>query len=62
MITNAVRAMLQTRARSAEAFSTITYVRNRTSTKALRGRTPYEMLYYVNLDLADLHAFDAPMV
>ena len=44
-----------------EAFSTATYVRNRTPTKALDGRTPYEMLYDVKSDLADLRVFDAPI-
>ena len=33
------------------------YVRNRTPTKALDGRTPYEVLYEVKLELVDLYAF-----
>lgn len=62
--TNAVRAMLHDaglpKSLWAEAFSTATYVRNRTPTKALDERTPYEMLYGVELDLAHLRAFGAP--
>ena len=41
----------------AGAFSTVTYIGNRTPAKALDGRTYYEMLYDVKLDLASLHAF-----
>jgi hypothetical protein len=41
-------------------FNTATYVRNRTLTSALDGRTPYDMAYGVKPDLADLRAFGAP--
>ena len=45
----------------AEAFSTATYIGNRTPPKALDGRTYYEMLYDVKLELlANLRAFGAP--
>ena len=44
----------------AEAFSTATYIRKRTQTKALAGGTRYEMLYNVKPDLAELRAFGAP--
>ena len=64
VLTNAVRTMLHDaglpKSLWAEAFRTATYVRNRTLTKALDGRTPYEMLYDVMPDLAELHAFSAP--
>ena len=48
--------MLPIWANWAEAFSTATH---RTPTKALDGRTPYEMMYDVKPDLADLHGFGA---
>ena len=35
------------------------YVRNRMQTKALDGRTPYEVLYDMKLELMDLCAFGA---
>ena len=41
----------------AEAFSTVTYIWDRTPRGALEGRTPYEVVYGVKLDLADLRAF-----
>ena len=44
----------------AEAFSTATYVHNRTPTRALGGKTPYEMLYGVKPNVAHLRAFGAP--
>jgi len=44
----------------AEAFSTATYLRNRTPTRALDGLTPFELLYGMKPDLADLRAFGAP--
>ena len=44
----------------AEAFSTATYLRNRTPTRVLDGLTPFELLYGVKPDLADLRAFGAP--
>jgi len=44
----------------AEAFSTATYLRNRTLTRALDGLTPFELLYGMKPDLADLHMFGAP--
>ena len=46
----------------AEAFSTATYIGNRTPAKALDGRTYYEMLYDVKLDLANLHSLGVPCV
>jgi len=36
-----------------EAFSTATYLRNRTPTRALDGLTPFELLYGMKPDLAD---------
>ena len=62
LINNAVRAMLPTRASRAEDFCTGTYVRNKTPTKALDRRTPYEMLYGVKSDRVNLRAFAVPMV
>ena len=44
----------------AEAFSTATYLRNRTPTRVLDGLTPFELLYGVKPDPADLRAFGAP--
>ena len=43
----------------AEAFNTTTYVHNRTPTKALGSRTPFEALYGVKPDVSHLRAFDA---
>ena len=43
-----------------EAFSTATYIRKRTLRKTLDGRTRYEMLSDVKLDLAELRVFGAP--
>ena len=44
----------------AGAFSTVTYIGNRTPAKALDGRTYYEILCDVKLDLANLRALDMP--
>ena len=44
----------------AEAFNAAMYVRNRLPTSALKGSTPYEMVYDVKPDLANLRAFSAP--
>jgi hypothetical protein len=44
----------------AEAFSTTAHIRNRMPRSALEGRTHYEMVYGVKLDLTDLHAFNTP--
>jgi len=41
----------------AEAFSTATYLRNRTLTRALDRLTPFELLYGMKPDLADLRTF-----
>jgi len=41
----------------AEAFSTVTYLRNRTPTRALDRLTPFELLYGMKPDLADLRTF-----
>jgi len=43
-----------------EAFSTATYLRNRTPTRALDGLTSFELLYGMKPDLVDLRAFGAP--
>jgi len=43
----------------AEAFSTATYLRNRTPTRVLDGLTPFELLYGVKPDLSDLRAEEA---
>ena len=43
----------------AEAFSIATYLHNRTSMRALDGLTPFELLYGMKLDIADLQAFGA---
>ena len=63
VLTSAVCAMLNNlglpKSLWAEAYNTATYVRNRTLTSALDGRTPYEMVYGVKPDLADLRAFGA---
>jgi len=37
----------------ADAFSTATYLRNRTPTRALDRHTPFELLYGMKPDLAD---------
>ena len=42
------------------AFSTATYVHNRTPTQALGGRTPYEVLYGVKPDVSHLRTFGTP--
>ena len=42
-----------------EAFSTATYLCNRTPTRALDRLTPFELLYSMKPDLADLWAFGA---
>jgi hypothetical protein len=43
----------------AEAFSTATYVHNRTPMKALGGPTPFEVFYGMTPDVWDLRAFSA---
>jgi len=64
MLTNAVRAMLHNsglpRFLWAEVYNTVTYLHNRTPTRALGGRTPYEVLYGMKLDVSHLRAFGAP--
>ena len=64
VLTNAVRARLHDsglpKALWAEVFSVATYVRNRSPTSALKGSTPYKMVYDVKPDLANLRAFGAP--
>ena len=64
VLTNIVRAMLHDsgllKCLWAEAFSTVTYMHNRTPTKALARLTPYEVLHGTKPDLADLCAFSAP--
>ena len=61
MLASAERAMLHRLGMPkflwAGAFSTVTYLGNRTPAKALDGRTYYEMLYDVKLELASLRAF-----
>jgi transposase InsO family protein len=64
VLTNAVRAMLHDsglpRYLWAEAFNAATYVHNRTPTRALGGRTPYEVIYGTKPDVSHLRAFGAP--
>jgi transposase InsO family protein len=64
VLTGTVRAMLHDSGLPkflwAEAFSTATYVHNRTPTKALGGLTPFEVLYGMKPDVRDLRAFGAP--
>ena len=64
VLTNSVRAMLHDsglpKSLWAEAFSTATYVHNRTPTTALGGLTPYEVLYETRPNISDLRAFGAP--
>jgi len=64
VLSNAARAMLYDSALPdslwAEAFNTATYVHNRAPTRALDGRTPFEVRYGAKPDLAHLHAFGAP--
>ena len=64
VLTNAVCTMLHDsglpKTLWAEAFNTATYIRRRTPTCALEGRTPHEMVYDVKPDLANLRAFGAP--
>ena len=60
VLTSAVRAKLHDSNLWAEAFSAATYVHNRTPTKALGGRTPYEVLYGMKLDASHLRTFGTP--
>jgi len=64
VLTNVVRAMLHDSGLPkflwAEAFNAATYVHNRTPTKALGGRTPFEVLYGTKPELSHLRAFGAP--
>ena len=64
VLTNAVCTMLNDsglpKSLWAEAYNTAAYVRNRTLTSALDGCAPYEMVYGVKLNLADLRAFGSP--
>ena len=64
VLTSSVHAMLTDsglpKSLWVEAFNTATYVRNRTLTSVLDGRTPYDMVYGIKPDLADLCAFSAP--
>jgi hypothetical protein len=64
VLTGMVRAMLHDSGLPkflwAEVFSTATYIHNRTPMKALRGLTPFEVLYGMKLDIWDLCAFGAP--
>lgn len=63
ILTNSARTMLHIsnlpKALWAEAYATATYTCNRTPTKALGGRTPYEAPYGSPPDVADLRAFGA---
>jgi len=43
-----------------EAFNTVTYIWNRMLTSVLDGHTPYDMVYGIKPNLADLCAFSAP--
>jgi transposase InsO family protein len=58
VLTGAVRAMLHDsglpKSLWAEAFNTVTYVRNRVLTGALDGHMLYKMVYGVKPDVADL--------
>ena len=64
VLTNAVRAMRHDsglpKSLWAEAFNTTTYVHNRTPTKALGDRTPFEVRYGAKPDVSHLRAFGAP--
>jgi len=64
VLTAAARAMLHDAGLPqilwAEAFSIVTYLRNRTPTRALDGLTPFELLYSMKPDLVDLRTFGAP--
>lgn len=64
VLANSVRVMLHDGGLPkypwAEAFSTATYVRNRTPMKAMDGRIPYEVVCDVKPDLANLRTFSAP--
>ena len=63
VLTNAAHAVLYNsglRILWAEAFNTVTHVRNRTPTRALDGRTPFEVRYGAKPDLAHLRALGAP--
>jgi len=64
VLTVAARAMLHDAGLPqilwAEAFSIATYLCNRTPTRALDGLTPFELLYGMKPDLADLRTFGAP--
>ena len=64
VLTNAVRAMLHNSGLPmflwAEAYNTATDLHNRTPTRVLGGRTPYEVLYGVKSDVSHLRTFGAP--
>ena len=64
VLTSAVRAMLHDSGLPnflwAESVSTATDVHNRMPTKGLGGRTPYEVLYGVKLDVSHLRTFGMP--
>jgi len=64
VLTSSVRTMLTDsglpKSLWAEAFNTVTYVRNSMLTRVLDGRTPYDMVYGVKPNLADLCAFSTP--
>jgi len=64
VLTNVVRAMLHNSGLPkflwAEAFNAATYVHNRTLTKVLGGRMPFEVLYGAKPGVSHLRAFGAP--
>lgn len=64
VLTSAARAMLHDaglpKSLWAEAYNTATFVRNRSLTAALEGRTPYEIVRGTKPDVSDLRAFGAP--
>ena len=64
VLTNAARAMLHDsglpKSLGAEAFNTATYIHNRTPTKGLCGRTPFEVLCEAKSDVSHLPARRAP--
>ena len=64
VLTNAICAMLHDadlpKDLWAEAYNSATYVRNRLLTSTIDGLTPYEMVYGVKPNLANLRAFGVP--
>jgi len=64
VLTSSVHAMLTDsrlpKSLWVEAFNTATYIQNRMLTSVLDGHMPYDMVYGIKPNLANLHVFSAP--